>query len=230
MLAAIAVAVVIAGGLLAASTFIPGGIIPTTTPTTTGPTGSNYGIRAANYLNSRVDNVEFYWLYNCTFVNEDLSAHYQETEPSAFVDGVKMIRGAEQVDIEVLFAPWHQNIVGAGSISLDDWGLLSGSIINDGIGQMSDAETHPDNWPHTWPVDFILEIYFDDNTFFQFGYTSSDSKVYFQNGTWTGGFRESGWPDVTDYDGASYWLEAGGHLTTPMDDLFTTITTNASYP
>ena len=233
MLAAMVVAIVIAGGLLAASTFIPGGILPTTTPTTTtttGPNGSNYGIRAANYLNSRVDNVEFYWLYNCSFVNEDLSAFYQETEPSVFVDGVKMVRGVEGVDIEVLFAPYDHNIVGTGSISLNDWGILSGSIINDGIGQMSDAVTHPDDWPHTWPVDLILEIYFDDDTFFQFGYTSSDSLVYLQNGTWTGGFTEWGWPDIVGLDGPAYWLNEGGHLTTPMNNLYTSITSNTPYP
>jgi len=224
MIAALVIAVVIICGLLAASVINPGNNTSTT------PNGSNYGIRVANFLNSRVDNVEFYWIYNSTFVNEDISEYYQETEQSAFVYGVKMTRGLEQVEIEVLFEPWSQNIVGTGSLSLDNWATLSGSFINNGIGQMSVTETSHEYWPHTWPVTFILEIYFDDNTFFLFGFSSSDGLVYLRNGTWTGGYRENGWPETVDSFGPSVWLNEGGHLTSPMVDLFTTITSNVPYP
>lgn len=226
--AAVIVAVVITAGVVFIGMNLPGGgVIPTTTTTT--PTGSmgSLGARAADYLNSMRDNVVYYWMSNSTFVNLNLSTYYDSVHPGAFVDGVQMMENETGGQINVLFNPFYDNIVGTGILSENEWNSLSGSIIDDGIGQMEEAASHPTgDWPHTWPVDFFMDAYFDDNTFFYFGYTSSDGFVFIQNGTWV---EVDGRPQPVSFN-PGYWLEEGGHLQTPLLNLYTTITTKVSYP
>jgi hypothetical protein len=236
ILASITVAIVVVSAVITAIVFLPGltPTNPTTTtptgPTTTEPTnGGKYGPLAADYLTSRRDDVHFLWIYNCSFVNERLSNYYKQTNSEAFVDGVKMIRNTTHAWAQVLFAPWDSNIEGFGDISLDDWSTLSGSLVDDGLRQMADATTPGEGFPSTWPVDFIIDIFFDDLTFFFIGFTSTDGLVYIQNGTWTGSYTEYGWPEIDEYF-PGYWLEEGGYLQTPMDNLYNTITQAVSYP
>ena len=225
-LSAIVIAVVVVGGLFAASMLIPPITPTTTTPTTT---GGSYGIRAAEYLNSRRDDIAFYWLYNSTFVNEDLSSFYSESHAGAFVDGVKMEQTESGGDIEVLFAPWDHSIVGTGSVDTTTWETLGGNLVDGALAQMTDHENQDMEWPHTWPVSFIIEIYFDDNTFLGLGYTESDQLVHIQNGTWSGGFTEWGWPDVTGFS-EGYNLNAGGLMDAPIQSFYNAITQNVAYP
>jgi hypothetical protein len=107
---------------------------------------------------------------------------------------------------------------------------LNGALIDNGLGLMTDATEHPDDFPHTWPVTFLANIYFDDFTFFEMGYTESDGMVFIRNGTWTGEFTEWGQPDVTGFASFGYWLNEGGHLGTALTDLYTSITENVQYP
>ena len=229
-MATIVVAVVITAGVFAASVWFPNQPTNPTTPTTpTTPTGG-YGPLAVEYLETRRDDVEFYFLYNCSLVNEDLSSFYDQTESGAFVDMVKMISNGSHVNIEVSFSPWSADLVGRGAITDADWALLNGALIDNGLGMMTDATEHPDDFPHTWPVTFLANIYFDDFTFFEMGYTESDGMVFIRNGTWTGEFNEWGQPDVTGHASFGYWLNEGGHLGTPLTDLSTAITENVQYP
>jgi hypothetical protein len=241
-LVAFIIAIVVVTGVLSAAFILPN--IPTettttttstnhdTTSTTTSPSnGRNFGPLAADYLTTRRDDVEFYWIYNCSFVNENLSHYYRQTESddSIFVDGVKMWRNATTAFAQILFAPWQDEIFGFGEISLADWNSLAGSIIDDGLRQMSDATSHPTDFPSTWPVDLHFEVFFDDNTFFFIGFTKSDRKVFIRNGTWSGEFTEWGHPDVTGFQ-SGYWLNEGGYFRTPTQNLFNMITTNVNYP
>lgn len=236
------VAIVVVTGVLSAAFILPN--LPTesittttstnhdTTSTTPPPNGTrNFGPLAANYLTSRRDDVEFYFIYNCSFVNENISHYYQQREEddSIFVDAVKMWRNATSAFAQVLFSPCDDNINGFGEFSLTDWNALAGSIIDDGIRQMIDATTHPTEFPDAWPVDVHFEIYFNDNTFFYIGFTKSDGKVFMQNGTWSGEFTEYGWPEITEYF-SGHWLDEGGYFRTPTLNLFDTITTNVDYP
>jgi hypothetical protein len=205
--------------------------IPTTTTTpTTGPPADGYGPLAAQYINSRRDDVVAFWVYNCTLVNVDISNYYHQTEPSAYVDGVLMKRSGEETNVEVLFHPYTADLVGTGSLDVEEWNALSGSIVDDGIGQMIDAVSHPTYFPDSWPPRFHLEIFFNDNTFFFCGFTVEDGLVYIQYGTWTGGYRESGWPDVTGYNGGGNWLVEDGCLQAPMTNFYNAITQKVSYP
>mgnify|MGYP006301573197 CR=1 FL=1 len=228
IIAAVAVAVIVVGGFLVVAVFLPNGEIPSTN----GSNGSDgsFGIKAAEYLNTRRDDVEFYWMCNSTFVNENLTEYYRRNEPNAFVDAVRMTKTSEHGLIEVLFAPYTANLVGTGEIPLHQWSIMSGVLIDDAIAQMSDAEEHPDDFPSTWPIDFYVSIFFDDNTFFYFGYTSSDQMVYLQNGTWTGSLRENGHPDIIGYSEMGYWLQADDLLTAPVDTFYQVITENVAYP
>jgi hypothetical protein len=235
------VAIVVVTGVLSAAFILPNlptESITTTTGTnhdttrTTPPNGSRIiGPLAANYLTSRRDDVEFYWIYNCSFVNENLSHYYQQRQEddSIFVDGVKMWRNATSAFAQVLFSPYHENIIGFGEISLTDWNALAGSIIDDGIRQMSDATSHPADFPATWPIDLLFEVFFNDNTFFEIGFTKGDGKVHIRNATWSGEFTEWGHPDIIGFQ-SGYWLDEGGYFRTPMLNLFDTITTNVDYP
>ncbi|MFW9847182.1 MAG: hypothetical protein ACFFD6_10565 [Candidatus Thorarchaeota archaeon] len=235
LLAPVIVAIIIVAGFAAAMVWFPGGIGPTTTTTTTTTTPTTgdrqgYGPLAADYLNSRREDVVFYWMCNSTFVNEDLSAFYDGQHAGAFVDGVQMWRNdTDYCRIEVLFAPWSNDIVGSNWLNPDDWFSLSGSLIDDGVGQMADASTHPTDFPHTWPVDFWVEVFFEDLSMFYIGYTSSDGYVYLANGTWTGSYTEWGWPEVSGYN-PGVWLLEGGYLVTPIANFYTAITTTVSYP
>ncbi len=225
-ISAVVIAVVIIGGLYAASMLLPPGPAPTTTtPTTTTPNGG-YGIRAADYLNSRRGDVEFYWIFNCTFVNEDLSAYYSEYESSAFVDGVLMNRTESGGFINVLFSPWHDEIVGSGDLTISQWENLAGSIVNT-IEDLPDYAGTPELT--SWYPTLNLGIYFNDGTFFAMQFYGTDEVVSLSNGTWDG-FTEHGWPNLTGYDPEDHWLQPAGLMAAPINLLYSTITENAPYP
>jgi len=218
-------AVVITAGVVALAVYFPGGgggTIPTD------PTG--LGALTAEYLNSMRDNVEFYFICNSTLVNEDITSFYAQTQPGAFVDGIRMNRTPTGGDIGVLFSPYHAGIIGTGQITTTEWSSLSGLIVDDGIGQMEEPTSPPgpNDFPTSWPVDLYFAMYFNDSTCFYAGFTSTDGLLFIQNGTWTGEFID-GWPvPGTFSEGA--WLLEGGHLATAIDALYTTITTTVDYP
>ena len=233
MVIAVVLAIVVGAAMFTSSLWLPPGdgttTTSTTTPTTT-PPAEGYGPLAAEYINSRRDDVVAYWLCNNTFVNVDLTTFYQQTEPSAYVDGVLMKRFGVETQLEVLFHPYYAGLVGTGSLTEVEWNSLSGSIVDDGIGQMSNAASHPNDFPASWPPRFYLDIFFDDNTFFFCGFTEGDGLVYIQNGTWTGEYRENGWPEITGFSDVGYWLIEGGRLQAPMTNLYNAITQNVDYP
>ncbi|TFG34249.1 hypothetical protein EU527_04325 [Candidatus Thorarchaeota archaeon] len=233
-LASAIVAVIITAGVLIVAINLPGGGIIPTTPTTTTTTPTNpvngLGARAAVYLNSMRDNVVFYWMCNSTFVNLNLSTYYNSVHPGAYVDGVYMTENETGGEINILFHPYYDNIVGKGTLTENEWNSLSGSIIDDGIGQMVEATTHPSvDWPHTWPIDFYITVYFNDNTCFYFGFTSGDGFAYMRNGTWSGTTDFHGEPAVISW-GEGFWLNEDGHLEVPLQNLYEAITNTVSYP
>ena len=234
MLAPILVAVIIVAGFAVTMFWFPGGIGPTTTTTTDTTTtttngGGGYGPLAADYLNSRREDVNFFWIYNCTLVNDNLSSYYDTQQPGAFVDGVFMWRNdTDFCMIEVLFHPYSADIVGRGEIIPDQWFALSGSLIDNGLGRMSDATSYPSDFPNTWPIELYMMIFFDDDSVFHIGYTSSDGLVYIRNGTWTGEFA-SGVPTTSNWQ-PGYWLNEDGYLATPINDFYSTITGTVDYP
>ncbi len=232
VISAVVIALVIISGLYAATFFFPNDNIPTTTTTTTTTTtnpGGSYGIRAANYLNTRHDDIAFYWIYNSTFVNERISEFYQASHAGAYVDGVKMQHTESGADIEVLFAPWNENVTGTGSINESLWESLGSSLVDGAIGVMAD---NPDQEAVVWNAGvptLIIEIYFNDKTFFSLGYSSASNLVNLNNGTWTGGFTEWGWPEVSSI-GPRHNLLANGQMEAPMDAFYAAITQNVVYP
>lgn len=218
-------AVVITAGVVALAVYYPGGgggTIPTD------PIG--LGAKTAEFLNSMRDNVEYYFMFNSTFVNQDISDFYALTQPGAFVDGIRMNRTPTGGEINVLFSPYDAGIIGTGQISTTDWNSLSGMIVDDGIGNMDepDSPPGPNDFPTTWPVAFYFAMYFDDNSCFYAGFTSTDGLLFIQNGTWTGEFIDGRPVPGTYSDGA--WLLEGGHLQAPINALYTTITTTVEYP
>jgi hypothetical protein len=222
--AAMIAAVVLTAGVLAVAIYFPGdgnGLPPDPT---------NLGYQVAEFLNSKRDNVQFYWMCNSTFVNQDITTYYAQSEPGAYVDGIMMNRIDTGGEISLLFAPFHAGITGTGQISTTEWNTLSGTIIDDGIGQMEAPEVPPTGYfPLTWPIDFFFDVYFDDGTCFSAGFSSTDGYLHIQNGTWNGEFSLHGWPIATGWDDG-VWLLEGGHLTAGIDALYTTITTSVSYP
>jgi len=220
--AAVVAAVVLTAGVFAIAIYFPGNGTP--------PNPTNLGFQVAEFLNSKRDNVQFYFMCNSTFVNEDLTDFYAQSEPSAYVDGVLMNRTATGGDIGVLFSPWSSDIIGTGQISTMEWNSFSGTIIDDGIAKMEEPIIPPaGDFPLSWPLDFYFEVFFDDGTCFFAGFSSIDGYLFIQNGTWSGEFSDFGWPIATDwYPGA--WLLEGGHLSAGINALYTVITTNVSYP
>ena len=209
MTSAIVIAIVVVSGLVVATVFYPGIIPTTTTPTTTTPNGG-FGIRAANYLESRRGDVSFYWIYNCSFVNNDLSNYYDQFQPGAFVDGVKMLQTTEGANIEVLFSPYNADIIGTGNLSTAQWENLGGALVNT-LDDLPDTDySDLTNWYPT----FNIGIYFNDGTFFALQYYLAEDVLDLSNGTWDG-FNEWGWPNDTSYDPTSHWLDATGLLQGP---------------
>jgi len=232
VLASVIVAIVVTTGVFIVATNLPGGggnNTTTTTTTTTNPVGG-LGAKAALYLNSMRDNVVYYWMCNSTFVNLNLSEYYDGVHPGAFVDGAYMTDNETGGQITVLFSPYDLNIRGEGVLTETQWNSLSGALIDDGIGQMVEAANPPSSdWPHTWPVDFYMTVYFNDNTCFLVGYTSSDGFVYIVNGTWSGIINDRLSPPILSFD-EGRWLVESGHFALPFQYLYTTITTEVSYP
>ncbi len=233
-LASVIVAVIITAGVLIIAINLPGGgITPTTTPpTTTTPTFPVYGLgaRAALYLNSMRDNVVYYWMCNSTFVNLNLSSYYDSEHSGAYVDGVYMTENVTGGEINILFHPYTENIVGKGTLTETEWNSLAGSIIDDGVGNMEEAINPPSgDWPHVWPIDFYMTVYFNDSTCFYFGLTKADGFVYIRNGTWSGISDFGGEPVVTSWD-QGYWLDENGYLRDPLQYLYNVITSTVSYP
>jgi hypothetical protein len=229
LLAAVVVAIIITAGVFIVATNLPsnGGNNTTTTPTN--PV-TGLGARAALYLNSMRDNVVFYWMCNSTFVNLNISDYYDSVHPGAFVDGIYMTENETGGEINVLFSPYYDDIVGKGTLTETEWNSLSGSLIDDGIGQMEAASNPPSgDWPHTWPIDLYMTVYFNDDTCFFVGFTGSDRLVYIVNGTWSGGYDNKIAPPWTSY-GSGYWLSENGHFSVPLHNLYEAITTHVSYP
>ena len=228
-MAAVIVAVVVTTGVFLAATNTPGaGIIPTTPTIPTGP-ANGAGARAALYLQSMRDNVEYYWMSNSSFINNDLSTYYDAQHSGAFVDGLRMTKTETGGEVEILFAPYPHTI-GTGTLSETEWNTMSGSLIDVGLGMMEAVEDPPtEDWPHTWPVDFYMFVCFNDSTYFYFGYTSSDGLAFIQNGTYSGSATDPNGPIIETWsDGI--WLDAGDHLTVPLQTLYNTITSAVSYP
>ncbi len=229
VLASVLVAVIITTGVFIVAVNLPGNGGNNTTTTSTNPV-AGLGAKAALYLNSMRDNVVFYWMCNSTLVNMNLSDYYDAAHPGAFVDAVYMTENETGGEINVLFSPFDDNIIGKGTLTKIEWNSLSGSLIDDGIGQMEQAASHPTGyWPHTWPIDFYMTAYFNDNTCFNVGFTSSDGFVYIVNGTWSGDFEDRVVPPVLSW-GTGYWLVDNGHFVMPLQNLYTAITTAVSYP
>ena len=233
VMASVVVAVIITAGVFVAAINFPnGGITPTTTTNTTTTTNpmNGLGARAASYLNSMRDNVVYYWMCNSTFVNINLTSYYDSQHPGAFVDGLYMTETESGGEINILFAPYHSNIVGTGTLTENEWNSMSGALIDDGLGMMDAAANPPSgDWPHTWPVDFYMFACFNDSTFFYFGYTSSDGLAFIQNGTWAGSVYDEGGPYPVTWE-VGFWLDAGTYLDSPLQNLYTTITNAVSYP
>lgn len=190
------------------------------------PGPSSLGARTADFLNSMRDNVEFYFIANSSFVNQDLTDFYAQSEPTAFVDGVMMNRTESGGQIDVLFSPWTSGIIGSGAITPTQWNSLSGLIVDDGIGQMNESETTPDLG--MGPLDLYFAMFFNDSTCFYLQYSSTSGLVQIYNGTWTGEFVD-GWP-VGGSTSDPYWLVEDGHLATAINALYATITSTVSYP
>jgi len=213
-------ALVLTAGVFAVAIYFPG-MGPGPTP---GP--SSLGALTAEFLNSMRENVQHYFVANCSLVNEDITGFYQQTEPTAFVDGIMLNRTGTGGTIDVLFSPWTAHIVGSGSISTTEWNSLSGIIVDDGIGQMNESESAPG--PEMWPPDLYFAIFFDDLTSFYVQFSSAEGLVIIQNGTWTGEYID-GWP-VSATFGEEFYLEEDGHFTAAIDALYSVITSTVSYP
>ncbi len=222
--AAMIAAVILTAGVFAIAIYFPdqdNGQIP-------GP--KSLGAITAEFLNSKRENVQFYFMCNATFVNEDLSDFYAQSAPGAYVDGVLMNRTVTGGYIGVLFSPWQSKIIGTGEISTTEWNSFSGTIIDDGIANMEEPVIPPTgDFPLSWPIDFYFDVYFDDGTCFFAGFSSIDGYLFIQNGTWDGEFSDFGWPIPTSWDSGA-WLLEGGHLSAGINALYTVITTNVSYP
>jgi len=229
VLASVLVAVIITTGVFIIAVNLPGNGGNNTTTTPTNPV-AGLGSKAALYLNSMRDNVVFYWMCNSTLVNMNLSDYYDAVHSGAFVDAVYMTDNDTGGEITVLFSPFFDNIVGKGVLTETEWNALSGSLIDDGIGQMEQATSFPTGYyPHTWPIDFYMTAYFNDDTCFTVGFTRSDGFVYIVNGTWSGDFEDRTVPPVLSW-GTGYWLDDNGHFAVPLQNLYTAITTTVSYP
>jgi len=219
-MASVLAAVVLTAGVVAVAIYFPG-----IGPGDPDPDPTSLGARTADYLNSMRDNVQHYFIANCSFVNEDITGFYQQTEPTAFVDGIRMNRTESGGDIDVLFAPWDASIVGSGSISTVEWNSLSGIIVDDGIGQMNETT---DPGPGMWPPDLYFAIFFDDLTCFHLMLSNAEGVVRIQNGTWSGTYS-NGWPVSVTF-GEEYFLEEDGHLASGVAALYSAITSTVSYP
>ncbi|MHA2081723.1 MAG: hypothetical protein ACW99H_11320, partial [Candidatus Thorarchaeota archaeon] len=95
--AAMIAAIIITAGVVALAVYFPGGNGPIP------PTPTGLGAETAAFLNSMRDNVQFYFMCNSTFVNEDITDFYAQSEPGAYVDAIVMNRTATGGDIQVLF-------------------------------------------------------------------------------------------------------------------------------
>jgi len=219
--ASVIAVVIITSGVVALAIYFPG---IGDGPDLPGPTA--LGARTAEFLNSMRDNVEFYFLCNSSFVNQDITDFYAQSEPTAFVDGIMMNRTDTGGQIRVLFSPYDAGIVGSGEITTTQWNSFSGLIVDDGIAQMNESETTPDLG--MGPLDLYFAMFFNDGTCFYLLFSSGNGLVQIYNGTWTGEFV-NGWP-VGGSTSDEYWLVEDGHLATAINTLYTTITNNVSYP
>ena len=168
----------------------------------------------------------FFWIYNCSFVNEDLSGYYDAQHSGAFVDGVIMWKNSTEFClVEVLFAPWESDTIGTGEITNSTFNTLSGALVDDAIGNMPDATES--GWGE-FPIDFVIDVFFQDGTFFCLMFWTDTGLCNIYNGTWDG-FTEYGWPNITNYF-EGYYLQENGLLDAPKAQFFSAITGAVSYP
>jgi hypothetical protein len=184
------------------------------------------GSATAAYLDSHSGDISFIWMHNCTLVNDNLSRSFSNGQESVYVDGLYIFLNGTSPIEKVLFAPYYENKSAQGQLITEQWNDLKRSLISEGIGRMIAAETHPEYFPHTWPISLMIEVYFEDLTFFYMGYEATDGLAYIQYGTWTGHLLLNGWPEVSDFQSQSNWLDADHYLDYAMTRIFE-ITTSA---
>jgi hypothetical protein len=221
-------------GTTSTTTTTTGGSTQTTGPTSTTtipttPTVKTYGQLAAEYINSRRSDIEFFFHFNCSFVNQNLSSYYNSIHPGAYVDGLYMLNVNESPFIRVLFAPYYDNIKGEENITQLQWETLSGMLVDDGIANMPNAISHPSDPYENFPPEYMTVVCFVDGSAFNLFFDEASGTVYIANGTWSG-FNEYGWA-MTSYDYSNgQWLIEDGHLNTYLESLYDIVTENVAYP
>ena len=221
-------------GTTSTTTTTTGGSTSTTEPTSTittnptTPTVKTYGVLAAEYINSRRSDIVFFFHYNCTFVNQNLSSYYDSIHSGAYVDGLYMLNENESPFIRVLFHPYSANLKGEGNITQLQWESLSGMLVDDGIAKMPNAISHPDDPYQNFPPRYMVVVCFLDGTSFNLFFDGVSETVFIANGTWSG-FNEYGWA-ITSYSGTGQWLIEDGHLTAYLESLYDIVTESVTYP
>jgi hypothetical protein len=128
------------------------------------------GMRIANYMENRANDVVFVWCYNNTAVNVNLTNHY-----GVFVDGVAIyetnvtIFNVEGVDSGIISSSAMGPIVDALNATLDDLNTTAPNI------DVMDI----------WPPTFLWDIAYSDKTSLSLMYSKDQGILAAVNGTWT---------------------------------------------
>lgn len=171
-----AIALVI-GGILSASIFVVALNLVNnqTNPGDNNPTPSEgIGARIAARMANAEDSISYVWMYNNSFVNVNLSAHYVP-----HIDGVRI----GLVNNEQKMALIHEPLAEIADISQVDLDTVM-SKFRKAVEVLNDTSQTITDIMDIWPPSFICDIAYEDNTSLSLIFSKEKGVLSIVNGTW----------------------------------------------
>jgi len=170
----IAVAVIL-GSLFAIITFsVLLNATQLTPPGQNPPIAKGIGAKIAERMEANEDNISYIWCYNNSWVNLNLSEHYEQ-----FIDGLRI----GLVDQTPTAALIHEPTADIAEINQNMLNSVMADFRNS-LSVLNDTSTIIDDLGDIMPLTFLIDIAYEDNTSISVIYSKEHNLVSVINGTW----------------------------------------------
>lgn len=136
---------------------------------------SGIGARIAARMAETEDNISYVWMYNNSFVNGNLSEHYEQP-----IDGVRI----GLVNNEQKIALIHEPAAEVVDINQSDLNSVM-SNFRGAIEVLNDTNQTMTDIMDIWPPSFICDIAYEDNTSLSLIFSKEKGVLSVVNGTWS---------------------------------------------
>ncbi|WP_455139497.1 hypothetical protein [Candidatus Hodarchaeum mangrovi] len=165
--------VIIFGILLNATDIIPG-----PGPGPDNPPSIGVGLRLATRMQNSEDNISYIWCYNNSWVNINLTEHYQTKVD--MIDGIRVGLVNDTPTIALI----HEPMAEISTFNISDLNNVMGKF-HEAISVLNDTTTAIKNLGDIWPPTFMIELAYENGSSLSIIYSKPYSLISVVNGTWT---------------------------------------------